>query len=103
MTPEPASYGHADLNGDFRVDVQDLLILLGTWGLCPNYPQQVVMTLAQSLAAAGLTQQNWNDFQSVMMGEASAKTKANWKCWMTNRLMQCVNCPTCPGPDPFEQ
>ncbi|HRQ76365.1 MAG TPA: hypothetical protein PK098_10650 [Phycisphaerales bacterium] len=91
----------ADLNGSGTVDVQDLLILLVNWGLCPNYPEQAVPTLAQSLAAAGLTQQQWNDFQAVMMGDAPARTKATWKCWMENYLMQCVNCPTCPGPDPF--
>ncbi|HRQ76865.1 MAG TPA: hypothetical protein PK098_13205, partial [Phycisphaerales bacterium] len=28
----PESYCRADLNGDFRVDVQGLLILLGNWG-----------------------------------------------------------------------
>ncbi|HRQ75396.1 MAG TPA: GC-type dockerin domain-anchored protein [Phycisphaerales bacterium] len=93
----------ADLNGSGSVDVQDLLILLGNWGSCPTYPSQSVASLSESLTAAGLTSQNWNDFQSVMMGEASVKTKANWKCWMENYLMQCTNCPACPGDDPFAE
>ncbi|HRP62836.1 MAG TPA: hypothetical protein PK400_06055 [Phycisphaerales bacterium] len=38
MIPEPASYCPADLNGDFRVDVQDLLVLLGAWGSYSGTP-----------------------------------------------------------------
>ncbi|HRQ76894.1 MAG TPA: hypothetical protein PK098_13350 [Phycisphaerales bacterium] len=78
----------------------DLLILLAAWGPCPGMAGSV-MSLSQQLDAAGLTQQNWNDFQAVMMGDAPVRTKATWTCWMENYLSQCVNCPTCPGPDPF--
>ncbi|HRQ76183.1 MAG TPA: hypothetical protein PK098_09725, partial [Phycisphaerales bacterium] len=100
MTPEPASYCPADLNGDFRVDVQDLLILLGAWGPCPGVVT-TVKSLSEEIDDAGLTQQQWQDYYNIMTGNASQRTKDNWTCWFNNRITQCQNCPVCPGYDPF--
>ncbi|HRQ76924.1 MAG TPA: hypothetical protein PK098_13500 [Phycisphaerales bacterium] len=100
MIPEPATYCPADLNGDFVVDVLDLLSLLGAWGPCLGMAVQV-LTLSQQLDAAGLTQQQWNDYYNIMTGSASQSVKDNWTCWMQNYLMQCKYCPACPGRDPF--
>ncbi|HRQ76636.1 MAG TPA: hypothetical protein PK098_12025 [Phycisphaerales bacterium] len=93
-------FGSPDINNSDVVDVQDLLILLGAWGPCPGMGIEV-MTLNEQLTAAGLTGQQWNDYQSIMTGSSSQATKDNWTCWIMNYLMQCKNCPLCPGRDPF--
>ncbi|HRP64144.1 MAG TPA: GC-type dockerin domain-anchored protein [Phycisphaerales bacterium] len=90
----------ADLNNSGAVDVQDLLILLAAWGPCPNQMPQEVLTLNEVLDSAGLTQQQFNDYLSVMMG-TNEKEKVRWNCWFNNRIMQCAICPACPGTDPF--
>ncbi|HRQ76513.1 MAG TPA: hypothetical protein PK098_11405 [Phycisphaerales bacterium] len=95
----PESYCRADLNGDFRVDVQDLLILLANWGPCPGF-DTAVLSLSDLLTEAGITQQQFNEFLEVMMS-GSDRQKARWSCYFKNRVMQCVNCPQCIGTDPF--
>ncbi|HRP63840.1 MAG TPA: hypothetical protein PK400_11140, partial [Phycisphaerales bacterium] len=134
MIPEPATYCPADLNGDFVVDVLDLLILLGAWGSysgtpcfgspdlndsgvvdvqdllillvawgpCPSI-DVTVLTLTKELTDAGLTQQQWDDYQAIMTGGASQSVKDNWTCWMENYLSQCTTCPECPDDDPFAE
>lgn len=91
----------ADLNNDGTVDVSDLLILLANWGPCCGFPTQSTMTLEDSLEEAGLTMNEWDAFVTVMTESEDEREKENWLCWMENYLMQCVNCPQCPGPDPF--
>ncbi len=55
------------------------------------------------LTNAGLTMDDWDDFQDTMMdSQVSQKTKANWNCWMTNYLSDCTICPPCRGVDPFQ-
>ncbi len=100
--------GHpADIDCDTSVGVADLLVLLGDWGLCacgegaPPPPP-----LAQVLADACVTDENWDDFLEVMQTGSEAD-KENWLCWMDHHLNTCTSCfcphspEICPGPDPF--
>ncbi|HRP63206.1 MAG TPA: hypothetical protein PK400_07935 [Phycisphaerales bacterium] len=93
------SGGCADLNDTGAVDVQDLLILLANWGPCPGF-DTAVLSLSDLLTEAGITQQQFNEFLEVMMN-GSDRQKARWSCYFKNRVMQCVNCPQCVGTDPF--
>ena len=89
----------ADLNGDEAVDVEDLLILLANWGPCPGTGGES-QTLSEVLDEAELTQQQFEAYLTVMAG-TDEREQYRWNCWFNNYIMQCVNCPTCPGSDPF--
>jgi hypothetical protein len=92
----------ADLNGDGVVDGADLLILLASWGPCPGFDHlSDPLTLEELIEDAGLTMDDWDHFMSIMTGDGPDREKENYLCWMENYLMQCVLCPSCPGPDPF--
>ena len=85
--------------------IGDLLALLAAWGPCPPCSVEP-LSLAEELADACLTQENWDDFVSVMQTGSEAE-KENWMCWMTHYLFHCNKCTCehlpseCPGPDPF--
>ena len=96
----------ADVDGDCVVGVKDLLVLLGDWFNCPCEEGPPPPSLADALAAACVTQENWDDFLEVMQTGSEAE-KENWLCWMNHHLNVCTNCfcphspGICPGPDPF--
>ena len=69
----------ADLDGDCNVGVKDLLVLLGDWGLCPCEEGPPPPSLDDALAAACVTQENWDDFLEVMQTGSEAE-KENWLC-----------------------
>ena len=101
--------GHpADFDDSGAVGVKDLLFLLGAWGPCPCAPHSVVLSLAEELANACLTQANWDEFEAVMTDpDSSQEDKDRYDCWMTHYLEHCNKCtcahePVCFGPDPFE-
>ena len=99
--------GHpADFDDDDSVGVKDLLVLLGTWGPCPCAPHAEVLSLAEKLAEACVTPENWDAFEAKMKdANASQEDKDNYYCWMDHHLFDCT-CLTCwgalcPGPDPY--
>jgi hypothetical protein len=99
--PELKNCCLADLNGDGVVDGGDLLILLGAWGQCPGFEElDDPPSLAELLKNAGLTDEQWSEFVSVMMNGTEPE-KANYLCWMENYFALCDPCPTCPDSDPF--
>ena len=101
-----------DVNGDGVVNVLDLIELLLDFGtLCPcalpaeNPPK----SLEEELSEAGLTMDDWEDFEDVMKGN-DPEEKDNWKCWMTHYLQGCPTStgqfcggPACPDDDPFNK
>jgi len=66
--------------------------------IAPRLPS----SLRNRLADAGLTMDDWDDFEDVMMNEPNEKIKANWRCWMERYLSDCSVCRACPDVDPFQ-
>lgn len=89
------------------VDVFDLFVLLSSWTgneetTCPN-AVGTAQSLEDEVTGAGLTMNDWDEFQDVMTDtESQEKTKANYNCWMMNYLSGCTTCPPCPDDDPYE-
>jgi hypothetical protein len=99
--PEPKDCCLADLNGDCVVDGSDLLILLASWGPCPGFEHlDDPLTLSELLEESGLTDDDWDEFMSVMTGSGSQAEKDNYLCWMQTYLMQCVLVPEVPWTRP---
>jgi hypothetical protein len=74
------------------------------WGPCPGFEHLGdPLTLSELIEESGLTDDDWDEFMSVMTGSGSQAEKDNYLCWMQTYLMQCVLCPKCPGRDPFVQ
>ncbi len=55
------------------------------------------------LTNTGLTMNDWNDFEDVMLNGTQAE-QDNWDCWMKRYLTEHVSCGECecPDDDPFE-
>jgi len=96
----------ADIDGpsgvpDGTVDVFDMLTLLAQWGPCVGVPDTEVLTLEEEVLAAGLTMDDWDEFEDVMIN--GTETEQNqYLCWMKRYLSGCIVCPACKGPDPFD-
>jgi hypothetical protein len=88
----------ADINFDGAVGITDLLALLSGWGSCaPGCPPPP--PLAQEIAAAGLTQAEWDTLQDCVV-TGTPEPSANCVCWMEH-YMDCHRNPTCaPLPHP---
>ncbi len=85
------------------VDVFDLLDLLADWGCQIGAIPSEVLSLEDEVTGAGLTMDDWDDYQDVMTdSQESGKVKTNWNCWMKNYLSGCTTCPPCPDTDPFD-
>ena len=52
--------------------------------------------------SAGLTMDDWDEFEHVQMNETDEKIRADWRCWMERYLTDCTVCPACPDDDPFQ-
>jgi len=87
---------------DGVVNVFDLLELLAQWGSCIDATTAESPSLEYEVTDAGLTMDDWDDFEDVMMNEPDEKVRANWRCWMERYLSDCSVCPACPGVDPFQ-
>jgi len=84
-----------------NLDVFDLIALLGAWGPCSFSEHVEVLSLEEELADAGLTTDDWADFEEAMMNGTAAE-KEQHKCWMERYLTGCAVCPPCKGPDPYQ-
>jgi len=51
---------------------------------------------------AGLTMDDWDEFEDVMTSGTDEQEKENYRCWMKRYLTACAVCPTCPKQDPFQ-
>jgi len=51
---------------------------------------------------AGLTMDDWDEFEYVMTNSTDEQEKENYRCWMKRYLTACAVCPTCPKQDPFQ-
>ncbi len=97
----------ADFDDSCDVGVVDLLFLLGAWGPCECSLGAEVLSLAEELADACLTQDDWDEFVDVITDtNSSQKDKDRYDCWMTHYLDHCNKCTCehrdhCPDPDPF--
>lgn len=97
----------ADIDFDGSVAINDFLDLLGHWGACkaecPEPP-----SLAQEIAAAGLTQAEWDSLVNCIVNGTPTQS-ANCVCWMEHYLAchrnpACAPLPhpvTCTGADPL--
>ncbi len=114
-----------DLNGDGEVSAADLLALLAAWGnpygaadlldlladwgLCPCVEGIPPLSLADELADACLSDDNWDAFVAKMTDpNASQADKDRYDFWMTHYMFHCNNCSCthpseCPSPDPFSK
>ncbi|MEE8153373.1 MAG: right-handed parallel beta-helix repeat-containing protein [Phycisphaerales bacterium] len=112
-----------DLDGDCVVGAKDLMFLLkfwddpygaadmldliAAWGPCPCDPDAIVLSLADELDDACLTQADWDEYEDVMTDpESSQAEKDNYQCWMEHYLNDCNKCfcigaSGCPDDDPF--
>lgn len=92
------------------VNASDLFNLLASWSgneesPCPeeNIVGPLPGSLEDQVTGAGLTMNDWEDFEDVMMDVyATEKEKDNYKCWMMNYLSGCTTCPPCPDEDPYD-
>jgi len=96
----------ADIDGpagapDGTVDVFDMLKLLAQWGPCVGVPDTEVLSLEDEVLAAGLTMDDWDEFEDVMTSGTETQ-QAQYNCWMRRYISGCVVCPACKGPDPFD-
>jgi len=64
--------------------------------IAPRLPS----SLRNRLADAGLTMDDWDEFEDVMTNGTSGE-QAQYNCWMRRYISGCVVCPACNGPDPF--
>jgi len=92
----------ADVDDDGIVNVFDLLDLLAAWGDCAQLPDQTVQSHEDIVIRAGLTMNDWNEFEDVMLYSSDEDEKDNYRCWMKRYLAACAICPTCPDADPFQ-
>lgn len=95
-----------DLDGNETVEVVDFLALLQNWGACVCSGEPDPMTLAEELADACLTQDDWDEYVDVMTDpQSSSAEKARYDCWMRHYMLNCDNCSCgreiCSGKDPF--
>ncbi len=89
----------ADLDGSGTVDVLDFLDLLARWGcLVPNCGGLPPPSLQAELAAAGLTQGEWDTLQNCIVS-GSPTESANCVCWAEHYL-NCHRDPNCLPSDP---
>jgi len=97
-----ASQSHADMTGDGVVDVFDMLDLLSGWGDCALVPvANTVLSLEDEMLNAGLTMDDWDEFEYVMTNSNDEDEKENYRCWMQRLLSACALCPPCPDTNPF--
>lgn len=96
----------ADFDCDENVGIVDFLQLLANWGPCPQSGLPEPLTLAEELADACLTQDNWDEYVGVMTDESSSQAKKDrYDCWMRHHISYCPACTCgpehCSGVDPF--
>ena len=102
----PLANTTCDLDGSGVIAVPDLLQLLAAWGPCPCPVQaaQQPLTLEEELENAGLTMDDWDEFEECMMTGTQAEAD-NCLCWMDHYLGTCTGeiCDPdpCPDADPF--
>jgi len=90
-----------DVDCDGEVGVTDLLAVLGNWNVCPEMPFSSPPSLSTELTNVGLDTDDWTDFLDVM-SHGTEQEREEYLCWMNRYLSQCINCPSCPGSDPFD-
>lgn len=86
------------------VNVSDLfqLLAVGSWACGIGGRGADVDSLEDEVTEAGLTMDDWDDFEYVMQYSESETEKSNYKCWMMNYLSGCSVCPPCVGDDPYD-
>jgi hypothetical protein len=89
------------------VNNSDLFVLLASWSgneesPCPdeNIVGPLPASLEDEVTNAGLTMDDWDEFEYVMQYSQNETQKSNYKCWMMNYLSGCTTCPPCVGNDP---
>ncbi len=88
----------ADFDDSCDVGVKDLLFLLGAWGPCSCGTGPPPLSIPEEMENAGLTMDDWNEFQDVMTDPLSSQAeKDNYYCWMDHYLNHCTG-PACPPP-----
>jgi subtilisin family serine protease len=96
--PCPDQCCPADLNDDGTVGINDFLILLASWGSCPRSLAPPPPSLEEEIAAAGLTQEEWDTLVDCVV-TGTEEESANCVCWMEH-YMDCHRRPDCEEPDP---
>ena len=80
-----------DTNFDGIVDVQDLISLILAWGPCPESGAAQPLSLEQEFLAAGLTEDDSDDFLANLDDE-------NYHCWTAHYLDDNTCHPLCTQP-----
>jgi hypothetical protein len=87
----------ADIDFNETVSFTDLLAVLAAWGPCTTGCPPP-LSLAQEIAAAGLTQAEWDTLLDCVVNGTPAQSQ-NCVCWMEH-YMNCHRDPQCLLSDP---